>query len=488
MKSSSTILGTTAMASASALRVAIQAIILPVVGRILGPHAYGEIALVSPFIFFSMLLAESGLGSVIVKTDRLTKELEGTVFCFSGFFSIVFMLLFALFAYPIGYVMHEPMFAPLLMSMSSVLLLASLNVVPAALLLRGKKYNWIAISDVISTIGGVAGVTVGIMLDWGVWSLVAQQISFWFCKVTVVAIGARFRPRFLFRWRLIRENIKFGTNVTGSSIIGFIAANIDNVLIGSIMGSETLGFYALAYQIVRLPQVVLSGSVYFTLFSNTSEAVRDGTLSPKQYLNVLRGILLISAPAMIGMATTASIFIPLLLGDKWAPSVMLIILLTPMGLCGSIGAACAGMLLGLGRSDLILKMGVQLAGLTIIGILIGVWINSTVVAAAVSLTSIFNVIYLLHVTAKSGGTSMRATINATAAPVVSAILMGCIVQAIKLTMPADLMPLIQLVVCIFAGAGAYAALLLGLFHDQLKSDLATVKAALKAQQKKPENA
>ena len=138
------------MAAASVLRMAIQITILPVVGHLLGPRAYGQVALVSPFIFFAMLLLDAGLGACIIRAKEVTKEMEGTVLCFSCGLSLLLILFFALFSYPIGLLMREPLFPLLLIAMSSILLLAAVNIVPAALLLRAKHYDWIALSDVAS--------------------------------------------------------------------------------------------------------------------------------------------------------------------------------------------------------------------------------------------------------------------------------------------------------------------------------------------------
>jgi O-antigen/teichoic acid export membrane protein len=173
-------------------------------------------------------------------------------------------------AYPVGRLLGEPLFPPLLVGMSSILLLAAMNIVPAALLVREKR-NCIALSDLALTLGSVAAVAAGIVLGWGVWSLVAQQIALWVCKVAVVTIGSRSRPQFAFRWNIIKENISFGSNLTASSIVSFIPRNIDNVLIGAFMGAETLGYNALDFQIVGLPAAVVGGSVYYTVFSGTSE-------------------------------------------------------------------------------------------------------------------------------------------------------------------------------------------------------------------------
>jgi PST family polysaccharide transporter len=479
MKSGNALIGTTAMATASGLRVAIQIVILPIIGRVLGPHAYGQIALVGPFIFFSMLLAESGLGASIVRADRASAELKGTVFCFATAFSLLFMLLFALLAYPLGYFLGEPSFPALLMAMSSILLLASFNIVPTAILVRDKRYKWIAASDIASTFGGIAAVTGGILLDWGVWSLVAQQIAFWICKVGIVALGARWWPQPVFKWSLIRENIYFGSNLTGASILGFISRNIDNILIGTFMGAVVLGHYALAFQIVGLPSMVLSGSVYYTLFSGTSEAQRAGTHSAMQFLRILRGVLLISAPTMIGLAATASLSVPLVLGDKWTPTAMLIVLLTPLGLGQSIGAVTSGLLIGLGRSDTMFRLSLISSGLTIFAILIGVFIgSSSAVALGVSLAAIINVCIAMPIVARQCHTSLGTIGKTAAVPMTAALLMGGIVVGLQYIIPGTLPLALRLLLCIGSGVIAYGAVLFGLFRDQIAADVEMIKSAV----------
>ena len=182
------------MALAGTVKVVVQIMILPVIGRVLGPHAYGQVALVSPFIFFSMMLAESGLGPCIVRAEKVTPALEGTVFCFSAVASLLIIAGFAVFAWPIGYLLHEPLFPPLLLAMSSILLLASVHIVPAALLLRRKQYQWLAYSDMTAVLTSVAATGLGLWLGWGVWSLIAQQVAFWISKTLVICCSAPVSP------------------------------------------------------------------------------------------------------------------------------------------------------------------------------------------------------------------------------------------------------------------------------------------------------
>jgi O-antigen/teichoic acid export membrane protein len=470
--------GSTVMALASTLRVVVQITILPIIGRLLGPRAYGQIALVAPFIFFAMLLAESGLGICIVRAERVTKELEGTVFCFSACFSLFLIAVFALLAYPVGHLMHEPLFPALLLGMSSILVLAALNIVPAGLLLREKRYSCIALSDLASTLGSVAAVGIGILFDWGVWSLVAQQVAFWVCKVAVVTIGSHSRPQFIFRWRIIKENISFGSNLTASSILSFIARNIDNVLIGALMGTEILGYYALAFQVVGLPSLIASGSVYYTVFSGTSEAIRKGDSSSDHFVNALRGVLLLSAPAMVGLAVTAPLSIPLILGTKWLPTIPLLVFLAPLGLVQAMWAPISGVLIGMGRADLTLKLGLISSTATIAAILLGVQFSSAAVALGVSLTAILSWMRAFYKALELCKGSAKDVLRTMSVPLIAALLMGGVVLAVQATLFAALPLGLRLATSIAIGILAYGLILIGLFRDHISADMAMVKVAL----------
>lgn len=478
MTTGKSVLGATAMAMASTLRATIQIAALPIIGRILGPHAYGQMALVIPFILFANLLAESGLGTCIVRAERLTKELEGSIFCFSAGFSLFIVILFATLAYPVGHMLREPLFPALLLGMSTILPLATLNIVPMALLLRDKRYNWIALTDVVSTLGSVTAVSIGIFLNWGVWSLVAQQITFWVCKVTVVTIGSRSRPQFYFDLNIIKENISFGANLTAASALSFIANNIDNVLIGASMGTETLGYYALATQIVTLPATVMRGSVYYTVLSGTSEAWRKGDSSPDGFMKALRGVLLLSAPAMIGLGVTAPLSIPFILGDRWLPIVPILICLVPLGLTQALWLPIWGILVGMGRADLIFKLGLIGSATTIAAILLGVHFGSIAVALGVSIAGVIILSYTFRITLQLFSTRPKRVLWAITVPLIAASSMGCVVIVVQETLFTGLPLAMRLTVSIGVGILAYGLILAGLFRDHISDDLAVVKTAL----------
>ena len=470
--------GTVAMAGASVLRIAIQIALLPLIGRLLGPVAYGQIALVAPFVFFAMTLAESGLGTCLVRADEATPALQGTIFCFSTALSLTIILAFAALAYPLGAVVHEPAFPALLMGMSVILLLAAVYIVPAGLLLRAKRYDIMALSDVASTVAGLLAVGLGIWSGWGVWSLIAQQIALWTAKLVVVTFAARWWPVFLFSRRLLADNLKFGMSLTASAIVGLISRNIDNILIGAFMGTLTLGFYALAFQIVVLPQMVFSGSIYYTTFQRVAAAHRLGAASPQPFLRMLRGSLLIGMPMVIGLVATAPVSIRLMLGERWEPSILVVLLLTPFGMAQTIWPILSGVLTGQGRSGTILKLGLIGSVATILAIFAGLPFGSAGVAIGVSLSALFGVALPLRSIATSYGLSLSAILGPFVPAVTSALVMGGGVLALEPFVLARMNPALALATLVAVGIVAYAIVLLGLFHRHVASDVDMFRAAL----------
>jgi O-antigen/teichoic acid export membrane protein len=467
------------MGAASMLRMAIQIAIFPIVGHLLGPRAYGQVALVSPFVFFAMLLLDAGLAGCIIRAKDVTKELEGTVLCFSCGISLLLILFFTLFCYPIGLLMREPLFPVLLMGMSSILLLAALNIVPAALLLRAKRYDSIALSDIASAVASIVGISVGISLGWGVWSLVVQQVALWTAKVLVVTIASGWRPHLVFSQDILKEQMAFGSRLLGNRIVSFISGNIDNVLIGACMGSQILGYYALAFQIVSLPAMIISGSVYFTMYSNTSEAQRNGITSPALFLKVLRSTLILGTPVIVGLAVTSQLFIPLLLGSKWIPTINLVMLLAPFGLKQLVTSVTSGVIIGLGRADLALKLALTNATLTVAAIVLGVMFSSSAVAIGVSLAAVVTCFHHFRVIAIEYKTPLREITNAATAPLFASLLMGTAVYIFQQTMHDNIISTITMLLCIVVGIMTYVFVLFFMFHDYIAEDLVTIRTAFR---------
>ncbi len=464
------------MIAASGLRVAAQILLLPVIGRVLGPQAYGQVALVSPFIYFSMLFTEGGLGTCLVRADEVGSTLEGTVFSYALGLSAGLMVLFAGLGYPMGLLVHEPMFAPLLMALSGILLISSFAVVPGARLLRAKQYHWLAVSDAVSFLGSVGAVCAGLWLGWGVWSLVAQQVVLWLCKVAVLMAGAQWRPRMRWQWNVLRQYVHFGATLTGSSVLVFVARNLDNLLIGAFLGSQVLGYYALAFQLICLPQLILAGPVSSLLVPAASEAQRTGGDVSPRLLKVLKLTMLAVAPAMVGIAVSAPAAVPLLLGEKWLPIIPIIALLVPLGLVQTPATAMVAVLSGRGRAGVILRQTGIAAAIIVAGILGGLAFGSVeAVALGVSVAAVANSVLWLRLAEKEKVVPLREAVTVMAAPVAASLVMAAGVVALQWFTLTALAPLGAFLCSVAAGAALYAGALAVLFREHVAEEMTQVR-------------
>lgn len=142
-------------------------------------------------------------------------------------------------------------------------------------------------------------------------------LSFWLIKP---------RPRFKLESEYIKTIIHRGKWVTASSIFNYLFHNADNIIVGRILGTTSLGLYQMAYTLSIIPITEISdviSKVAFPVYSRISgnnERLRSAfikTLIAIAFLSVPFGLLLFFFPKMI---------VKLILGDKW----MLIIPILPI--------------------------------------------------------------------------------------------------------------------------------------------------------------
>ena len=260
------------------------------------------------------------------------------------------------------------------------------------------------------------------------------------------------------------------------------------MLIGTFIGTQALGYYAMAFQIASLPQMVLSGSVYLTLFSATSDAQREGTVSAERFLNVLRVSLLLAVPMLTGIAATAPLSVPLLLGDKWLPMVPLIWLLVPLGIAQAGGAATGGVLLGLGLGKTIFRLTVLGASSTILAILIGVQFGSNAVALGVSVTALLGQLLSQHVVKRACGATTGEMLQVFVPPLTASVLMGGTVVLLQRFLPDTFPTVLSLGICILAGILIYGTILTFFFRQQTVPVLVTLRDLLLARVRRRRNA
>jgi O-antigen/teichoic acid export membrane protein len=454
-----------------ALRLAIQifswAVTLIVI-RLLSPQDYGLMAMAVVYLGLGVVWRELGLNSLIIQARDLSEAELSRIF---GAIILAHVLLAALLAGAAPFLaalFGDERLAPVLQVLAFSLLAMTFDSVPRAWLERALDFKATNAADLIAGIAS-AGVTLTLaLLDQGVWSLVAGNVTT--AAVASAVLWAktplRLRPRFDL-WRL-SNRFAFAGHSLWSQTLGQALGSMDHFIVGKLMGTSALGIYSIARELGTLPIAKISSVLTVVAFPAVAEIQADPTLIRGYFLRAVRLQATLATPAMFGLAACASEIVPLVLGEQWRAGIFIFAMIclgTPMRM---IAVLLPPLAFGRGRPDvtvacqyrsLLVSAAFLSAGIAAGG-LDGLAIASLAVALVTTLWSLSLTMPLI------GGDAGAVLAEIRAASLNSA-LMGGVVYGFGLWLaPLVSVPML-LAAKIALGVAVYAALAFALDRDGL---------------------
>jgi PST family polysaccharide transporter len=467
-----TSLGALALTGASALRLSLQFALLPILARLIGPADYGLVALAMPFILFANVLADGGMSNALGRRAEASRELESTIFWISGGLGLALALLCCAIAWPMGALLHQPRLPLILAALSPILFMNGLTAASNGRIIREGRFAVFAAGDLISTVASTAAALAAAFHGLGAWSLVAQQLTLWVCKLVWVTSAGGVRVVAAFRWREAEGLARFGAHTIGATLADFVSRNIDNLIVGGVLGTTALGFYAMAYQVIRAPDMLISGPLYLYIFTAVSRVAHQA--SPRALQDLAASALRLGAaafaPLFLGLALTADLAVPALLGAKWMGAIAPLRWLAGAGFFFSMCAIMATTLMGLGRTDLQLRLSLVLGGATIVLVAaaapFGVTAVSAALAVGIGFVCALYVAQLARGLAESPARLLAAFLPAAAAGTVMAAALLVVRAALRGMTPGP-----ALAVLVAAGGAVYGAVILAVWRRRLSDDI-----------------
>jgi PST family polysaccharide transporter len=455
-----TSLGALALTGASALRLSLQFLLLPVLARLIGPADYGLVALAMPVILFANVVADGGMSNALGRRAEASRALESTILWLAGGVGLALALLTCAIAWPMGALLHQPRLPAILAALSPILFMNGLTAASNGRIIREGRFAAFAAGDLISSLAGAVVAVVAAFAGLGAWSLVAQQLTLWICKLAWVSFAGGLRPILVFRWGEAADLARFGAHTIGATLADFVSRNIDNLIVGGVLGTTALGFYAMAYQVIRAPDMLISGPFYLYIFTAIARMAHEARGEALQALVVsaLRLAAAAFAPLFLGLMLTADLAVPVLLGPKWTGAVAPLQWLPAAGFFFSMCSIIATTLMGLGRTAMQLRLGLVLGGATIVLVAAAAPFGVTAVSAALALgIGAVSAIYLVQLGRSLAMSPMRL-LAAFAPAAWGCAAMTLALSALRLVLT-DVDALAELSLLAGSGAAVYAAVI-----------------------------
>jgi O-antigen/teichoic acid export membrane protein len=350
--------------------------------RLLGPEAFGLVALASVFIAFITIFVEQGLGEAIVQQPDLEPEHLDTAFWTSilvgGLLTVISMAASGL----VAKFFQEMQLQPIVWWLSLSFILAALSSTQKAILRRHLDFKSLALRSMVQAIiAGITGVSLA-FLGFGVWSLVAQTLVSGLTGAIVLWQVSDWRPRLNFSKKHFRELFAFGLNIIGIDILDFFNRRSDDLLIGYFLGPVMLGYYTIAYRLLLVMIQLLTGISTAVAFPAFSRLQRDPEKMRRAFYQAIQYTSLIAFPAFFGVSAIAPELVLALFGPKWAPSVPVMQILAMVGILHSVSLFNASVLKANGKPSWQLGLMLATSICNVIGFLLVVRLG--IVAVAIS--------------------------------------------------------------------------------------------------------
>jgi O-antigen/teichoic acid export membrane protein len=343
-----------------------------VVARLLTPRDFGLMGMITVITGFAALFAELGFGAALVQKRDVTEEHLSTVFWVNVGGGATLGLLVFLSAPALARFYREPMLEPLTALVSLTFFIRSLNIVQQTLLTKRLAFRAKAIVDSLAALlgGGIAiGMAVG---GFGVYCLAAEALV----TASVTTLGFWFsspwRPRWMLDTRALRDLSRFSLHLLGTNSLNYWARNVDNLLIGRVLGSAPLGIYARAYSVMMFPLTNVSNVLLRVMFPAFSMIQQEPARVAKAYLRMSRAVALVTFPLCTGVALTAEPFVVSLFGPRWMAVIPVLRVLTLAGMIQSIGTLNGSLYMSQGRADLQFRVSIFAKLVTIAALVAGV--------------------------------------------------------------------------------------------------------------------
>src|SRR3981081_1312636 len=192
-------------------RAGLQFGVLIVLARLLTPEDYGVVGAALVVIGISQVFAQLGLGPAVVQRDTVSSTHLNTAFWFSLLFSLIAGSLIAVTAPWFAAFFQLPKLTPTLQVLSLVFPLTGAAVVSESLLQRELKFRTLARIEVSSYFTGFAVVGIVLaVLKFGLWALVAAQLTQMCVRSIQMLFAARWRPQPEFSFEALKELWRFG--------------------------------------------------------------------------------------------------------------------------------------------------------------------------------------------------------------------------------------------------------------------------------------
>ena len=297
-----------------------------VLARLLVPEDFGLVALSMILVNIANYFTDLGMRPVVVQTREDIRKVAHYAFVIVLTASLLFTIVAIMLAAPLAEALGGgPELAPILRWMSLYITLEGMWVIPESLLRRNLKFKQLGLSQIPAELASMLISIPMAMYGFGVWSLVVGQLLGQVLRILLLWGFARpwiwLRPQ---KWEkeIVKGMFRYGMPSMASGMLKYFQNQIDTLIVGRHLGPASVGIYNKAFTLTtRLADMLTTSLFGDVLFPSYAKMQDSKPRLTRAYLMSTKLVILIIMPVAVGLAITAPILVPVLLGDQWLPMI-----------------------------------------------------------------------------------------------------------------------------------------------------------------------
>ncbi|WP_294742654.1 lipopolysaccharide biosynthesis protein [uncultured Prevotella sp.] len=325
--------------------------------RFLEKSDFGAVAIINMVIGLCLSFTDLGFASVIMYKQKLTlREFSSLYWAQFAIFLVLYIML-SLSSPLVASFYETPILAALIPLSGLSVIFQALGKLYDSVLQKKYQFKELAMRNIVANL-------LSLVLAWflayngyGIYSLVYSTL----CSIVVVNVwnllsGFKYqRISMTFSMKEVVPLAKIGIYQTGTRIIDFIASKIDVFIIGKFLGTDVLGVYDLAkdlvHRIINFVNTVVS-KVALPILSNNNN---DDEAVKVRFLMITKVVAYICIPICLAIAVFSKDVVWIVYGEKFLDASFMVSIFAIGSMFGSI--TCFYDMLGIakGRTDLNFK-------------------------------------------------------------------------------------------------------------------------------------
>lgn len=327
-----------------------------ILARLLSPGDYGMLAMIAIFNAIAKSFLDCGFGSALIRKACLTDDDTSTAFYFNICAGAILCGILWLISPFVAIFYHTPELSSLLRAQSLALFLSGFYVIQTTLFKRALKFKLLAyVGTACNVVSGLIGIGTA-YYGWGVWSLIAMNLSDRIMRMILLWWFSTWRPRGKWSQESFRYLWGFGSKLLASGLIDTIYKNIYPIIIGRFFSAASLGQYTRATHYTQLSSKTITSVLQQVTYPVLSQIQNDDSRLRDAYRRMLRVSGFVVFPATMGMAALARPLVISLITEKWSECIPYLQILCFAAMLYPIHAINLNLLKVKGRSDLFLGL------------------------------------------------------------------------------------------------------------------------------------